>query len=113
MPFLAERSKHRVADVERGWEMTAQHSMDVTNFRIVHVSSAHVVFTAKRIPWKDPLVERNDGYATEWQITAVGHKPADEMQLTETEQHALIVEAMSAYGFGWGEGAGAALLRFR
>lgn len=112
MMFVSEKKPYRVIDADRGWEMTAKHSMDVTNFVLTHKSGARIVFTGKRVPSLDPSRPREDGYVSEWQITAVGFRPAGADRLTLTEQRALMTEAMSAYGFSWGEGAGPALLQF-
>lgn len=114
MAFVADRQARRVFDPEGGWELTAQSSMHVTNFTLTQTASAaRVVFTAKRIRRANAQVPRDDGYSTEWSITSVGHDPCGSSIVLNPEyQRRLICEAMSAYGFFWGEGAGPALLVF-
>lgn len=111
MSFVATKNPYRVFDAERSWELTLDRTMGATFFKLTHVTGAHIVFTAVNVPI-DPSA-RTDGIKTEWRISSVGHKPVSRAsRLTKGEQQQLIREALSAYGFFYGEDAGPTLLHF-
>jgi hypothetical protein len=109
MPFIADRAACTLDDAVRHWSLMNKGGMTTTRFHLRHRSGAEVQFTGQSMPER---ATPDSQFVSNWRITAVGHTPSDEVALSDVEQRELITEAMSAYGYFFGDGAGPAFLTF-